>query len=262
MHLNFNERQWGLLEFILLPLHMGIQVQSLSKAYGKQLAIDSISFSARPGEILGFLGPNGAGKSTTMKILSCFLAPTSGTAVVDGIDVLSSPLQVRQRLGYLAENNPLYEDMYVREFLSFIAQVHRVPSPRRRVEELVEMTGLGLEQRKKIGALSKGYRQRVGIAQAIIHDPAVLILDEPTSGLDPAQLVEIRSLIKELGRSKTVVLSTHIMQEAAMLCDRAVIIDRGKIVADDTLENLYMQHPDKSLEEIFINLVLDKQMSQ
>lgn len=240
---------------------MGIKVSALTKIYGKQKAIDSISFEAKPGEILGFLGPNGAGKSTTMKILSCYIAATSGTALVKGYDVRSSPLKVRQSLGYLAEDNPIYEDMYVREFLKFISHVHRIASPGQRIAEVIDITGLGQEQYKKIGTLSKGYRQRLGIAQAIIHDPAVLILDEPTSGLDPAQLVEIRALIKELGRSKTVVLSTHIMQEAEALCDRAVIINKGKIVADNSMPELFARFPGSSLEEIFMTLVLQPQSS-
>ncbi len=217
---------------------MSVRVQHLTKIYGTQRAVDDISFEVRKGEIVGFLGPNGAGKSTTMKMLTCFFPPTSGKAEVCGHDVETESLAVRQRVGYLPEHNPLYKDMYVREYLYFVAGVYRVADPARRVSELIELTGLGLEQHKKIGQLSKGYRQRVGLAQAMMHDPEVLILDEPTSGLDPNQLVEIRRLIKELGRQKTVLFSTHIMQEVQALCDRVLIIDRGRIVADDTIDGL------------------------
>lgn len=203
-----------------------------------QRAVDDISFEVRKGEIVGFLGPNGAGKSTTMKVLTCFFPPTSGKAEVCGYDVETNALDVRRKVGYLPEHNPLYKDMYVREYLFFIAGIYRVARPARRVDELVEMTGLAQEQHKKIGQLSKGYRQRVGLAQAMMHDPEVLILDEPTSGLDPNQLVEIRRLIKELGTEKTVIFSTHIMQEVQALCDRVLIIDKGQLVADDTIEGL------------------------
>ncbi len=215
-----------------------IKVKNLTKEYGAQRAIDTISFEAKKGEILGFLGPNGAGKTTTMKILTCFIPQTSGTAEVCGFDVEKNPLEVRQRVGYLAENNPLYRDMFVREYLEFVAGVHRLDKKKQRVAEMIERVGLGIEQSKLIGALSKGYRQRVGLAQAMLHDPAVLILDEPTTGLDPNQLVEIRRLIKELGQEKTVIFSTHIMQEVQALCDRVMIINKGKIVADDTIETL------------------------
>jgi len=217
---------------------MSVSVKHLTKIYGDQRAVDDISFEVRKGEIVGFLGPNGAGKSTTMKMLTCYFPPTAGKAEVCGFDVETESLEVRRRVGYLPEHNPLYKDMYVREYLFFVAGVYRVPEPARRVEALIEMTGLGLEQHKKIGQLSKGYRQRVGLAQAMMHDPDVLILDEPTSGLDPNQLVEIRRLIKELGQEKTVLFSTHIMQEVQALCDRVLIIDRGRIVADDTIEEL------------------------
>ncbi len=217
---------------------MSVRVRHLTRIYGTQRAVDDISFEVRKGEIVGFLGPNGAGKSTTMKILTCYFPPTEGKAEVCGHDVEAESLAVRQCVGYLPEHNPLYKDMYVREYLHFVAGVYRVADPARRVSELIELTGLGLEQHKKIGQLSKGYRQRVGLAQAMMHDPEVLILDEPTSGLDPNQLVEIRRLIKELGREKTVLFSTHIMQEVQALCDRVLIIDRGRIVADDTIEGL------------------------
>jgi ABC-2 type transport system ATP-binding protein len=231
-----------------------IKVEHLTKTYGTQKAIDSISFEANPGEILGFLGPNGAGKSTTMKILSGFIPQDSGTATVAGFDVTSHSIEVRRNLGYLPEHNPLYLDMYVKESLEFVSNIHKLSNVSQRISEVIELTGLGVEQHKKIGALSKGYRQRLGIAQAIIHDPKVLILDEPTTGLDPNQLVEIRQLLKELGRSKTVILSTHIMQEVEAICDKVVIINKGQIIADDTLAGLKTSHENKSLETIFITL--------
>ena len=233
---------------------MSIEVKQLSKIYGSQKAVDEISFSAGPGEILGFLGPNGAGKSTTMKILSCYIPQTSGEATVAGYDVRAQSMEVRRHLGYLPEHNPLYEEMYVREALEFVAAVRKVAGRKKRIEEVIELTGLGGEQQKRIGALSKGYRQRVGLAQVIIHDPQVLILDEPTTGLDPNQLVEIRKLIKELGRTKTIILSTHIMQEAEALCSKAVIINKGRIVADSPLADLAAAYPRKTFEEIFIQL--------
>jgi len=233
---------------------MSIQVQNLSKTYGIQKAIDTISFSAEPGKVLGFLGPNGAGKSTTMKILTCFIPQTSGTATVNGFDTVKEALQVRQQIGYLPESNALYQDLYVKEALAFVASVHKIHQPEKRIAEVIEQTGLGLEQRKKIGQLSKGYKQRVGLAQAVLHNPQVLILDEPTSGLDPNQLIGIRTLIKELGKTKTVILSTHIMQEVEAICDQVIIINKGKIVADEALPALYQQHPQQSLEQIFIRL--------
>lgn len=213
---------------------MSIKVQSLSKIFGKQRAVDQISFEARPGEILGFLGPNGAGKSTTMKIATAYLPPTEGLVEVCGIDVQEDPLAVRKRIGYLPEHNPLYLDMYVHEYLHFCGSLHLGTSKslRQKVSEVVDRCGLSLEQNKKIGALSKGYRQRVGLAQALLHQPDVLILDEPTTGLDPNQILEIRKLIQQESRDKTVIFSTHIMQEVQALCDRVVIINRGKIVAD------------------------------
>lgn len=214
---------------------MSVEIQDLTKIYGTQKAVNNISFSAKKGEIIGFLGPNGAGKSTTMKMLTCYAEPTSGTALVCGHDIIKNPKLVRQSLGYLPEHNPLYKDMYVKEFLSFVAGIHKINKPQKRIAELIEMTGLGLEQRKLIGALSKGYRQRVGLAQAMMHDPEVLILDEPTSGLDPNQLRDIRSLIQTLGKEKTVIFSTHIMQEVTALCSRVLIINRGDLVADDPI---------------------------
>ncbi|MEC7753606.1 gliding motility-associated ABC transporter ATP-binding subunit GldA [Roseivirga sp. UBA1976] len=219
---------------------MSVEVQQLTKTYGAQRAVDTISFRAVKGQILGFLGPNGAGKSTTMKIATCFIPPTEGTVKVCGHDVMHQPVEVRKKIGYLAEHNPLYTDMYVHEYLRFMAAVHGLKGKqgRERVMEMVALCGLSKEQNKRIGTLSKGYRQRVGLAQALLHDPEVLILDEPTTGLDPNQLVEIRKLIKEVSRDKTVIFSTHIMQEVKALCDRVVIINQGKIVADDTLQNL------------------------
>ncbi|MDP9048057.1 MAG: ATP-binding cassette domain-containing protein [Bacteroidota bacterium] len=232
---------------------MGIQVESLTKVYGSQKAIDSISFGAEPG-VLGFLGPNGAGKSTTMKILTCFIPQTGGRASVCGFDVEQQPLEVKRNIGYLPESNPLYPDMYVKESLAFIAGVHGLKTPGKRITDIIEQTGLGPEQHKKIGQLSKGYRQRVGLAQAILHDPQVLILDEPTSGLDPNQLIGIRQLIVDLGKTKTVILSTHIMQEVEAVCNHVIIIDKGNIVADDSLGGLRERYRTKSLENIFIKL--------
>jgi ABC-2 type transport system ATP-binding protein len=217
---------------------MSVKVQGLTKIYGAQRALDTISFEAKKGEVLGFLGPNGAGKTTTMKILTCFLPQTDGKAEVCGYDVATHAMEVRQKVGYLPEHNPLYKDMYVREYLDFVANVHRVADKKKRVAEMVERTGLGAEQHKLIASLSKGYRQRVGLAQAMLHNPEVLILDEPTSGLDPNQLIEIRKLIKELGEEKTVIFSTHIMQEVEAICDRVIIINKGKIVADDRIAAL------------------------
>jgi ABC-2 type transport system ATP-binding protein len=225
---------------------MSINVREITKIYGRQKALDAVSFGIKPGEVIGLLGPNGAGKSTLMKILSCFIPPTSGEASVCDFDVLEQAMEVRKKVGYLPENNPLYLELYVREFLGFIAGIHfraangsRRGIIRKRIDEIIDITGLEAEQNKKIGALSKGFRQRVGLAQALIHDPEVLILDEPTSGLDPNQLLEIRSLIKTIGKEKTVMLSTHIMQEVDAICNRVIIIHKGKIVADDTTSNLH-----------------------
>ncbi len=217
---------------------MSVKVESLTKKYGEQHAVDDVSFEAQSGEVLGFLGPNGAGKTTTMKILTCFIPQTEGKATVCGYDTAEEPMKVRERIGYLPEHNPLYKDMYVREYLNFVAGLHKLPNKQKRIAEMIELTGLEREQKKLIGALSKGYRQRVGLAQAMLHDPEVLILDEPTSGLDPNQLVDIRALIKEIGKSKTVIFSTHIMQEVQAICDRVLIINRGKLVANDTIDDL------------------------
>jgi len=232
---------------------MSIVVESLTKVYGAQKALDSISFSAEPG-VLGFLGPNGAGKSTTMKILTGFIPQTSGKASVCGFDVEMQPIEVKRHIGYLPESNALYLDMYVKESLGFMAGIHQMKSPQKRIAEVIEQTGLGPEQHKKVGQLSKGYRQRVGLAQAILHNPDVLILDEPTSGLDPNQLIGIRQLILDLGKTKTVVLSTHIMQEVEAVCSHVIIINKGQIVANDSLEGLRGQNKGKSLEKIFIGL--------
>jgi ABC-2 type transport system ATP-binding protein len=217
-----------------------VEVQHLTKTFGAQAAVNDISFTAGKGEILGFLGPNGAGKSTTMKIATGYLPPSVGTVKLDGFDVTEQPLEVRRRVGYLPEHNPLYLDMYVHEYLEFIGSVHGLKGStlRRRVQQMVDRVGLGREQNKLIGALSKGYRQRVGLAQALIHDPGTLILDEPTTGLDPNQIGEIRSLIRELGEDKTVIFSTHILPEVTALCSRVVIINRGQLVADSPVSDL------------------------
>lgn len=218
---------------------MSITVTQLSKVYGEQRAVNEISFSLGKGEVVGFLGPNGAGKSTTMKMITGYLPPTSGSASVCGFDVVTAPMEVRKRVGYLPEANPLYFDMYIKEFLGFVAQVHELgKNSDKRIADIIALTGLGPESKKKIGALSKGYKQRVGLAQALLHDPEVLILDEPTSGLDPNQLADIRQVITELGKNKTVVLSTHIMQEVEAMCSRVIIINKGQIVVDDSLQNL------------------------
>lgn len=217
---------------------MSIVVDHITKTYGKQKALDNVSFKIDAGEVVGLLGPNGAGKSTMMKIISCFIPPTSGSVSVYGHDIYEQSLEIRKRVGYLPESNPMYLDLYVKEYLEFVAGLYKVKNKKKKVAEMVDITGLGLEQAKKIGALSKGYRQRVGLAQALIHDPEVLILDEPTSGLDPNQLIEIRALIREIGKKKTIMLSTHVMQEVEAVCDRVIIINKGKIVADDSTQNL------------------------
>lgn len=217
---------------------MSVKVQDLTKIYGTQNAIDHISFDIAESAIVGLLGPNGAGKSTTMKILTGFIPQTSGQAWVHGYNVAENSLEVRRLTGYLPESNPLYTDMYVQEYLHYVAGFYQVERKSARVKEMIDITGLGIEQHKKIGQLSKGYRQRVGLAQAMIHDPKVLILDEPTSGLDPNQLVDIRKLITEIGKQKTIILSTHIMQEVEAMCERVIIINRGKMVANDSVAQL------------------------
>lgn len=223
---------------------MSIEVKNITKVYGEQKALDSISFSVNKGEIVGFLGPNGAGKSTLMKILTTYLTAEEGEASVNGFDVLSQSKQVQQSVGYLPEHNPLYLDLYVREYLEFNADLHKVSKSK--IEEVIQLTGLTPESHKKIGELSKGYRQRVGLATALLHNPEVLILDEPTTGLDPNQLVEIRELIKNIGKDKTVFLSTHIMQEVEAICDRIIIINKGKLVEDASISEL-----GKNLEKVF-----------
>jgi len=242
---------------------MSIVVSSVSKVYGTQRALNNVSFEVNKGEIVGFLGPNGAGKSTMMKIITCFIPPTEGDVSVCGYDIWNDSIDVRKCIGYLSESNPLYYDMYVREFLEFIAGIYRVKNIKQRIEEVIDMTRLEIEQHKKIGALSRGYKQRVGLAQALIHDPEVLILDEPTTGLDPNQLVEFRELIRQCGKKKTVLLSTHIMQEVEAMCNRVIIVNKGDIVANNSIQELKekvtsfkrtKQDHDLSMEEIFRHL--------
>ncbi len=228
---------------------MSIEVQNISKSYGAQKALDNISFSVKKGEIVGFLGPNGAGKSTLMKILTTYISADEGEAIVNGNDVANAQKAVQQSVGYLPEHNPLYLDLYVREYLGFNADVYKIPKSR--IDEVIALTGLTPESHKKIGQLSKGYRQRVGLATALLHNPDVLILDEPTTGLDPNQLVEIRELIKNIGKDKTVFLSTHIMQEVEAICDRVIIINRGKIVADKKLDVLISANDEQIIEVEF-----------
>ena len=237
---------------------MSIKVQNITKVYGKQKALNDISFEVNEGEVVGFLGPNGAGKSTTMKILTCFLPQTTGSASVCGFDVGEQSLDVRKNVGYLPESNPLYYDMFVKEYLAFVAELHQLKDIQKRVKEIIDMTGLEAEQKKKIGALSKGYKQRVGLAQALIHDPKVLILDEPTSGLDPIQLAEIRTVIKRIGQAKTILLSTHIMQEVEAMCDRVIIISKGNIVADKPTKELKQSSSGKAI----VTVEFDKQTSR
>ncbi len=234
---------------------MSITVQNLSKKYGPQLAVNDISFEVKTGEILGFLGPNGAGKTTTMKIITCYMAPSNGDVKVGQYSILNDQDQIKKKIGYLPESNPLYTDMQVLEYLEFVAKLQGVPSSQmsKRIAEMVHVCGLNIEKHKKIGELSKGYRQRVGLAQAMIHDPEILILDEPTTGLDPNQIVEIRKLIRELGREKTVILSTHILPEVEATCDRILIINQGKIVADGTPETLRKQAQGQEIIRIEIS---------
>ncbi|MEL6190408.1 MAG: ATP-binding cassette domain-containing protein [Bacteroidota bacterium] len=219
---------------------MTVRVEGLTKIYGSQKALDELSFSVEPGQILGFLGPNGAGKTTTMKIITGFLSPSEGNVSIGELDPETQMMEIRKIIGYLPEHNPLYLDMYVKEFLTFIGRIYKLgrKTLAGRIEEVIEMTGLGLEQHKKISMLSKGYRQRVGLAQALIHDPQILILDEPTTGLDPNQIVEIRKLIKEVGKDKTVIFSSHILSEVEAISDRVIIINRGKLVADEPIDQL------------------------
>lgn len=245
---------------------MSISVSHITKIYGQQRALNDVSFDIKKGEVVGFLGPNGAGKSTMMKIITCFIPPTEGDVTVCGLDIWNDSLALRSKIGYLSEANPLYHDMYVKEFLSFIGGIHHIKNKKQRIDEVIELTGLGLEQHKKIAALSRGYKQRVGLAQALIHDPEVLILDEPTTGLDPNQLIEIRQLIKNCGKTKTVLLSTHIMQEVEAVCDRVIIINKGDLVTDSSIQELRKQVSDLQkkeqllgMEEVFHLLTTQKQ---
>ena len=246
---------------------MSIEVSNLTKIYGQQKAIDNISFKIDKAEIVGFLGPNGAGKSTTMKIITGFLEADNGNAFVSGLNVQSDKLETKKKIGYLPEGNPLYYEMYVREYLEFIANVHQIknlPAGRQgvknRIEEVITLTGLSVESKKKIGQLSKGYKQRVGLAAALIHDPEVLILDEPTSGLDPNQIVEIRDVIKDLGKNKTVLFSSHILQEVEAICDRVIIINKGNIVADDQLNNLQKANKNSHAVVVLFKESIDKDL--
>lgn len=234
---------------------MSVRVEQLKKVYGEQTAVNSISFAIPKGEIVGFLGPNGAGKSTTMKVITGYVPATEGKVFVCERDITEDPIAAQRRIGYLPESNPLYFDMYVREYLEFLCGVHQLGAAgEARIREIMQQTGLEAESKKKIGALSKGYKQRVGIAQAMMHNPEVLILDEPTSGLDPNQVVEIRDLIRDFGKNKTVILSTHIMQEVEAMCDRVIIIHKGNLVADSGLRELQSKYPNQTLEEIFREL--------
>ncbi len=236
---------------------MSIEVKNLTRLYGEQKAIDRISFTVNRGEILGFLGPNGAGKSTTMKILTGCLKPSSGQALLNGIDVQAHPVQTKKITGYLPESNPLYGDMYIREYLSFIAGIHRLPSKKEKINNSIDQVGLRPEAGKKISQLSKGYKQRVGLAAALIHAPEVLILDEPTTGLDPNQIVEIRDVIRNYGKNKTVLFSSHILGEVEAICDRVIIIHQGKIIADNLLTELRKEQKDK-----FIKIILKEAVTQ
>lgn len=225
---------------------MSIEVKNISKLYGEQKALNNVSFKINTGEVVGFLGPNGAGKSTMMKIITGFIPPTNGEVFVEGIDAIEDSLKVRGLIGYLPEHNPLYLDMYIKEYLEFVAGIYKLKNKKQRVNDIIALTGLEIEKHKKIGTLSKGYRQRVGLAQALIHDPKVLILDEPTSGLDPNQIVEIRNLIAKVGKEKTIMLSTHIMQEVEAICDKIIILNKGQIVANDDTETVQKQTTDNT----------------
>lgn len=244
--------------FILQIQVVSISVKNVTKKYGNQNALDNISFEISKGEIVGFLGPNGAGKSTSMKIITCFIPQTQGKVKVCGLDVNDEPIKVKRKVGYLPEHNPLYLDMYVKEYLLFLARLHKVKKKKERVAEMIKSVGLEMEQHKKIGALSKGYRQRVGLAQAMLHNPEVLILDEPTSGLDPNQLVEIRELIKTFGKDKTILLSTHIMQEVEAICDRIIIINDGRIVADEKASEIKSKVVKKQVVKVEFDTSISK----
>ncbi len=238
---------------------MSIEVKKVTKYYGKQKALDNVSFTIEKGQITGFLGPNGAGKSTMMKIITGFISKTSGQVLVNGLDIDEHELEVQKIIGYLPENNPLNLEMYVREYLTFVTRIYNVTNKKQKVDEIIDLVGLTPEQNKKIGELSKGYRQRVGLAQALIHDPEILILDEPTSGLDPNQIIEIRELIKEVGKNKTVMLSTHIMQEVDAICNNVIIINKGKIIAHDSVSNIQNIIGD---EQIRIEVEFDKPVTE
>lgn len=239
---------------------MSISVKGLTKIYGSQRAVDNIEFELKKGEIVGFLGPNGAGKSTTMKMITGYLPATSGDIRVCGLDIAEKPLEVKKVIGYLPESNPLYYDMYVREYLEFSAGIHQIKNAKARIEEMIELTGLTKEAHKKIGMLSKGYKQRVGLAQAMLHNPEVLILDEPTTGLDPNQIVEIRELITRIGKEKTVLLSTHIMQEVQAMCSRVMIINNGKIVADDSIDKIQQANTAQGVLIVQFEQAIDEQL--
>src|SRR6266487_2286443 len=241
---------------------MSIEVKNLLKVYGKQKAINNISFKVDNGEIVGFLGPNGAGKSTTMKIITGYLHQTSGHAFVSGINVSENSSMTKMKIGYLPEANALYYDMYVREYLEFISEIHKIKNKKSKIENVIQLTGLTVESKKKIGQLSKGYKQRVGLAAALIHEPEVLILDEPTSGLDPNQIVEIRDVIKQQGKNKTVLFSSHILQEVEAICDRVIIINKGEIVADDKLSNLQKSKKDQHVVIVFKESLSSETMQQ
>jgi ABC-2 type transport system ATP-binding protein len=241
---------------------MSIEVKSLTKIYGEQKAVDNISFSVGKGEIVGFLGPNGAGKSTTMKIVTGYLLADAGEVNVCGIDVKAAPLETKKKIGYLPEANPLYFDMYVREYLDFIADVHSIKNKKEKIEEVIRTVGLSPESKKKVGQLSKGYKQRVGLAAALIHNPEVLILDEPTTGLDPNQIIEIREVIKQLGQNKTVLFSSHILQEVEAICDRVIIINKGKLVANDTLSVLRNQSQNNNAIRVTFKETIDSSLLQ
>jgi len=237
---------------------MSIEVKNLLKEYGEQKAVNNISFKVNKGEIVGFLGPNGAGKSTTMKIITGYLQQTGGDAFVCGINVTEQPLETKKKIGYLPELNALYYDMYVREYLGFLAEVHAIANAKQTIDNVIETVGLKIESKKKIGQLSKGYKQRVGLAAALIHDPEVLILDEPTTGLDPNQIIEIREVIKKQGLNKTVLFSSHILQEVEAICDRVIIINKGELVADDKLSNLQKGNKDKHAVIVQFQEAVDK----
>lgn len=238
---------------------MSILVNSVTKIYGEQKALNNVSFEIHTGEVVGFLGPNGAGKSTMMKIITGFIPPTEGEVQLNDLDIVEHSLEVRKKIGYLPEHNPLYLDMYVKEYLNFVAGIYKLSDKKQRIEDMIERTGLVVEQKKKIGALSKGYRQRVGLAQALIHDPEVLILDEPTSGLDPNQIIEIRNLIQTIGKEKTVLLSTHIMQEVEAICDKIIVINKGEIVANDTTNEIKKQlGSNQQIVEVEFNKEIDR----